>query len=138
MKKFISILTILSIVMSFCFQTVSAAIIGDAVADTDVVLSSVLTDSLRERLSQIADDDIIPVTIELKDNIDLKGVEQKAVARAKISSNEMAALNANTVSLTDAENESVQLNALRIYDRISKERNSVLLDYYSAKNNDVV
>ena len=73
-----------------------------------------------------------------RSNIDLKGVEQKAVARAKISSNEMAALNANTVSLTDAENESVQLNALRIYDRISKERNSVLLDYYSAKNNEFI
>lgn len=58
MKRFISVLAILSLVMSFCVQTVSAAMIGDT-ARTRGDLYSVLDDTLCERLEEAADDDVI-------------------------------------------------------------------------------
>lgn len=120
--------------MALCFQTASAAIIDNAANLYDTVSSSVLTGPLRDRLDQADDGDIIRVTIELKDDIDLDNVEQKAISRAKISSSEMAVLNAKTFSLSDSENEMHQLTALKTYDRVSKERNCVLKEYYKVKN----
>ncbi len=61
MKRFISILVIFSLAMSFCVQTASAAMIGDA-EESGSVLSSVMDEALRERLTQAADEDIIHVT----------------------------------------------------------------------------
>lgn len=114
MKRFISILVALSLAMLLCVQTASAATIGDA-AESSSVLSSVMGKALCERLAQADDDDIIQVTIELRDNIDLNDVEFKAVSRAKISLTE-------TLSLTDAENESVQLTAQALSMKLSKFR----------------
>lgn len=133
MKRFISILAILSLMMSFCVQTASSAMIGDT-AQTKANLASVLDDSLRERLAQAAEDDVIRVTVELMDGIDLDNVELKAISRAKISTAEKASLNVEVLSLTDAENRSIQSAALKVYDKISKERNAILEEYYSAKN----
>ena len=138
MKRFISFLVILSIFMSFCVQNASAIVIDDVVKDVSVVLSSVITDPLQERLAQVTDNDIIQVTIELKDNIDLDSVEQSAVAYAEISSAEMAVLSAETRSLTEAENESLQLTALKTYDRVSEERKSILKEYYKVENEEFV
>lgn len=138
MKRFVSIMIVITLVISFCVQTASTAIIGDVAREDSIVLSSVLTDSLRERLAQAADDDIIRVTIELMDDIDLDDVERKAVSHAEISLAEMAVLNAETYSLTDAENESLQLKALKIYDRISNERISILKEYYKVKNEEFI
>lgn len=137
MKRLISISLVLSLVMSFCVQTASAATIGDA-AENGSLLSSIMNEALCERLTQAADEDIMQVTIELKDNINLNDVELKAVSRAKISSTEMAVLSTDTLSLTDMENESVQLAALKVYDRISQERNSILKEYYKVKNEDFI
>lgn len=64
----------------------------------------------------------------------MNDVELRAVLRAGVSSTEMAILGAETFSLSDVENESVQLAALEVYDRISKERNTLLEEYYSIKN----
>ncbi|MDE7230884.1 MAG: hypothetical protein K2N56_10430 [Oscillospiraceae bacterium] len=58
MKRLISIPVIFSLVMSFCVQTASAAVIGDT-ARTREDLYSVLDDPLRERLKEAADDDVI-------------------------------------------------------------------------------
>lgn len=137
MKRFISILVIFSLAMSFCVQTASAAMVGEA-EESGSVLSSVVDEALRERLTQAADEDIIHVTIELKDNVDLNDVELRAVLRAGVSSTEMAIIGAETFSLSDEENESVQLAALEIYDRISRERNSVLKEYYKFKNENFI
>lgn len=133
MKRFIYILAILSLVMSFCVQTASSAMIGDT-AQTKVDLVSVLDNPLREHLAQAAEDDVIRVTIELMDDIDLDNVELKAISRAEISMAEKAYLNAEALSLTDTENRSIQSAALKVYDKISKERNAILEEYYSAKN----
>ena len=137
MKKFISILAIFSIAMSFCFQTVSAAIVSGVMTETNVV-SSVLTVSLSEYLARATDDDVVQVTIELKDDIDLNDVEEKAISRANISSTEMAALNVNTFSLGEEDNESLQLVTLKVFDRVSRERNSILKNHYSTKNENFI
>lgn len=137
MKKFISILAIFSIAMSFCFQTASAAIVSGVMTETNVV-SSVLTVSLSEYLARATDDDVVQVTIELKDDIDLNDVEEKAISRANISSTEMAALNVNTFSLGEEDNESLQLVTLKVFDRVSRERNSILKNHYSTKNENFI
>lgn len=137
MKRFISILVIFSLAMSFCVQTAGAAMIGDT-AQTRPDLASVFSDSLRERLAQAGDDDVIRVTIELTDDIDLDNIEMKAFSRAKISATEKASLVADVHSLTEAENKSVQLEALNVQDRISKNRNALLEEFYTAKNNEFI
>lgn len=80
MKRFISILAILSLMMSFFVQTASSAMIGNTM-QIKANLASVLDDSLRERLAQAAEDDVIRVTVELMDGIDLDNVELKAISR---------------------------------------------------------
>lgn len=78
---------------------------------------------------------MIQVTIELKDNIDLENVELKAISRARISAAEKASLEkSQMLSLTDAENEAVQLAALKVRDKISEERYALLEEHYDAKN----
>ncbi|MDE7230886.1 MAG: hypothetical protein K2N56_10440 [Oscillospiraceae bacterium] len=133
MRTLISILAILSFALLFCFQTASAAVIGD-MARTREDLYSVLDDTLHEHLEEAADDDVIRVTIELMDGIDLDRVELNAISRANISAAEEASLNVAAFSSDKAESESVQLAALEVYDRISKERNTLLKEYYSVKN----
>ncbi len=134
MKKLISGLAAVVMAMAVCVQTASAAMIGDT-SSSKVDYLSVMNVPLREHLAQAADDDLIQVTIELKDNIDLENVELKAISRARISAAEKASLEkSQMLSLTDAENEAVQLAALKVRDKISEERYALLEEHYNAKN----
>lgn len=134
MKKLISGLAAVVMAMAVCVQTASAAMIGDT-SSSKVDYLSVMNVPLREHLAQAADDDLIQVTIELKDNIDLENVELKAISRARISAAEKASLEkSQMLSLTDAENEAVQLAALKVRDKISEERYALLEEHYDAKN----
>ena len=94
-----------------------------------------ITDDLKKVLSTAQDDEPISVTIELKDNIDLKQIEEQAMKNAGITSEELTAAEANGYALDDEANISYQQEIGKLYDRISIEKTKLLNEYYMKLNN---
>lgn len=136
MKKFKSITLAVIIAVSFLATSTHASdVIADAPAEKDsFASSSVITDALRERLDGAAEDERIPVTIELVDDIDLENVEQQAFSRAKLSEAQIEIINTDTSLFSEEANEIHQQAVMDVHEEISIERNAILKEHYTEKN----
>ena len=94
-----------------------------------------ITDDLKRKLRVAENDELISVTIELKDSIDLKQIEEQAMKNAGITSEELAAAEAGGYALDDEANISYQQEIGKLYDRISTEKIKLLNEYYMKLNN---
>lgn len=136
MKKFKSITLAVLLSVSFLATSTHASDINaDVPAEKDsFASSSVITDALRDRLDGAADDERIPVTIELIDDIDLENVERQAISRAKLSKTQLEIINTDTSSFSEEVNEVHQQAVMDVREEISFERNAILKEHYTEKN----
>lgn len=136
MKKIKSIAVAIMLVISlFITSTQAADIVVDLTDSKDsAAAAATITDALRDRLATVDKDERIPVTIELTDNIDLEKVEQRALARAQLSSAELAIMNVDTSTFSEEVNEAHQKMMLELNDEIAVQRHEILEEHYTNKN----
>jgi hypothetical protein len=101
-------------------------------------LQSKISDKLSKMLEASGGDELIPVSIELLDSLNNDNIEQLAYQRANIAEEELIKLEESTPNLSDTENSEFQQDLLKKYDRVSEERNKILIDYYLKNNNDFI
>lgn len=136
MKKIKSITVAVMLVVSlFITSTQAADIAADFTASKDsAAAAATISDALRKRLDETDDNEQIPVTIELADDLDMEKVERRAQARAQLSSAELAIMNVDTTTFSEEVNEAHQEMILELHDKIAVEKNAILEEYYSNKN----
>jgi|SRR5690554_1732781 hypothetical protein len=130
----------LLLALSLCISPAYAAgiAVDGTISDGNIISVSVISDTLREYLTVAEENELIPVTIQLKDNIDLEEVEQLAITRAELSSDELAIMSVETSALSEEENEIQQIAAMAVQDKIAVERNTILKEHYNNKNSEFV
>lgn len=136
MKKIKSLTVAIMLVISlFITSTQASDMAVDLTASKDsAAAAATISDALRERLIEADEDERIPVTIELTDNIDLEKVEQRALARAQLSSAELAIMNVDTSTFSEEVNEAHQKMMLELYDEIAVQKHTILKEHYTNKN----
>lgn len=136
MKKFRLVSIALFLILSLCISPAYAVgITFDNLNNSENIINiSVISDSLSEYMNVADENELIPVTIQLNDNIDLQEVERFAITRAEISTKEMAIMSAETYAFSEVENETHQMAVMNVQDRIAVERNTILKEYYNKKN----
>lgn len=139
-KLAVALFMIASLIVLQAIPSISAVSITPENASDDSSASpiSIISKALEEHMAKAAPDDLIPVTIELKDNIDLDFVEQQSIKQANISDDEHAILTADTSDMDEKEVQEHQLAALAIRNRIYSERNAILKEYYTNKNHEFI
>ena len=95
-----------------------------------------ITDELKKELRTAGDDELIRVSIELKDYIDLNSIEEQAMKNAGVTKEELDSMEAHGYELDDNENITYQQKIGELYDKISIEKIKLLNEYYSKLNND--
>lgn len=137
MKKIKSITFAVILVISFLSAPVQAAGVaaGGPAAKDSAAAAATISDALRERMAEAGEDERIPVTIELADDMDLENLEQRAVARARISSAELAIMNVDTSGFSEEVNEAHQKLMLELQDEITAERHAIVKEHYTDKIN---
>ncbi|MCM1307329.1 MAG: S8 family serine peptidase [Butyrivibrio sp.] len=136
MKKIKSLTIAIMLVISLFITSTQAAdmIAVDLTASKDsAAAAATISDALRERLVEAEEDERIPVTIELTDNIDLEKVDQRALARAQLSSAELAIMNVDTSTFSEEINEAHQKMMLELHDEIAVQKQAILKEHYSNK-----
>ena len=106
---------------------------GPIISD-DIVSYSTISNALKEELKNAGEDDLIPVAIELKDDIDYEEVDRLALNRAELSTEEATLMSADISGLSDNEYEvqwQRQMDSLR---KVSRERIDILVDHYTDMN----
>lgn len=136
MRKMKSLILVIMLVMSLLVTSTQAAdIAADLTASKDsAAAAATISDTLHKRLDETDDNERIPVTIELTDNVDLENVEQRALARAQISPAELAIMNVDTSTFSEEVNEAHQKMILELHDEITAEKHAILKDHYTNKN----
>ena len=135
MKKIKSTVIAAILIVSLCVPVRAAGISIDVpVSEGNIDVSAVMSDRLNNYLEKADEDELISVTIELTDNIDMEKVESLAVSRADISTAGMAIMNMDTSSFSEEVNEAHQEVMTELRDKISAERNEILKEHYSGKN----
>lgn len=135
MKKIKSAVIAVMLIVSLCVPVRAAGIFADVpVSGGNIDVSAVISDRLNNCLEKADEDELISVTIELADNIDMEKVERLAVSRADISTAGMAIMNMDTSSFSEEVNEAHQEVMTELRDKISAERNEILKEHYSGKN----
>lgn len=144
MRK-IKLITIAAGIAAFIFATsvqetgiaytpsVKEDITDESAVKENTAVESAITDTLRDYMAKAAQDEKIPVTIELTDSIDLEKVEQRALARANLSAEEKSIMNVDTSLFSEVANEAHQKLVSDISDEISAERNGLLKEHYRDK-----
>ena len=94
-----------------------------------------ITDELKKELRTAGDDELIRVSIELKDYIDLNSIEEQAMKNAGVTKEELDSMEAHGYELDDNENITYQQKIGELYDKISIEKTKLLNEYYSKLNN---
>ncbi len=132
-KNTIVILVIISILsLNISVSGITMAEIAEDVAE---LTKPVISKALKEKLATAKVTDLIPVTIQLKDDIDMGDVEAQAFKNAKVSMEEIELLNVDTTAFSEEKDERHQNETIKIIDRIKRERTEILKEYYSKKNN---
>lgn len=104
-----------------------------AIEASPVELNSVISSSLAAYMETANDGELIPVTIELKDNINLNEVENLAVSRAYVTMSQISNLEAPTCAMPGEENTSQQQAAL-VAENVFSERIKILENHYQDLN----
>ena len=94
----------------------------------------VITDELAKYMDEASDDELIPVTVELKSDLDLEEVNKIASMRANISMEEISAISNYSLTLNDEEKSEYQQVLMECYDRISLEENNIVKEYFQKLN----
>ncbi|MBR1385024.1 MAG: hypothetical protein IJ555_14635 [Ruminococcus sp.] len=94
-----------------------------------------ITDELKKELRTAGDDELIRVSIELKDYIDLNSIEEQAMKNAGVTKEELDSKEAHGCELDDNENITYQQKIGELYNKISIEKTKLLNEYYSKLNN---
>lgn len=136
MKKFESIIVTVILIISLSITSTQAANIAiDLTASKDsAAAKATISDELKKHLAEAGKDERISVTIELADDIDLEKVEQRALARAQLSSAELAIMNVDTSTFSEEVNEAHQKIMLKLNDEIAVQRHEILEEHYTNKN----
>ena len=91
--------------------------------------------NLVDKLAEATDDELLPVVIRIRDNVDLATVEELAMERAGVSAEDLLFYENQTRILSDAENLVFQRDVVMpAYDRIRHERVTILGEYYQQLN----
>ena len=100
--------------------------------NADNILSDMptITDGLSKEMKAAGDSEMIPVAIELKDDLDLTKLEEQAARNAGVTNDELTALESESISADPDRQQELKA----VYDRISQERIKLLNHYYSEKN----
>ncbi|MCM1308978.1 MAG: S8/S53 family peptidase [Butyrivibrio sp.] len=133
MRKFKSmvIAAMLTAVLLFVLTQASADVGGGAASEEETTVSGIIEDKLRDYLTRAAEDELISVTIELVDHVDLDEVERIAASRAGVSD----MLEVVNGYLHGGEiDDSAQEIMAEFYDLIAEEKKKVLEEYYKSEN----
>lgn len=106
---------------------------GPIISD-DIVSYSTISNALKEELKNAGEDDLIPVAIELKDDIDLEEVDRLALSRAELSTEEVTLMTADISGLSEEEQEIQRQKQIDIMREVSRERIDILVDHYTDMN----
>lgn len=106
---------------------------GPIISD-DIVSYSTISNALKEELKNAGEDDLIPVAIELKDDIDLEEVDRLALSRAELSTEEVTLMTADISGLSKEEQEVQRQKQIDIMREVSRERIDILVDHYTDMN----
>lgn len=136
MKRFNSIILSLVLIYSLCIYPIYALdnTVDELITIENMSSEIIISDALSNYLKNVDKDELVPVTIELYDDIDLQQVEKLAIEKANLTTSEMNILNEETSTLCDSENEAHQIKAAEIQNRITVERNLILKDHFETKN----
>lgn len=109
-------------------------ITDNPIISDDIVGYSIISDSLREELKDAKDDELIPVAIQFKDDINLEEVEKLALSRAELTEDETMLMNSDISGFSEEEQDVLwnkQMDSLR---KVSRARIDILVDHYGSKN----
>ena len=109
-------------------------ITDNPIISDDIVGYSIISDSLREELKDAKEDELIPVAIQFKDDINLEEVEKLAVSRAELTEDETMLMNSDISDFSEEEQDVLwnkQMDSLR---KVSRARIDILVEHYDSKN----
>ncbi len=143
MKKFrltVALLLIVSLTLPLVSSPASAEPVsfGKIVGTPEESITSVISSKLQKYMSAADENELIPVTIQIRDSIDLNAVEQKALTHANVSKEQLEMLSTDTFGLSEKENEAHQRALLEVQDKISSAKNAILKEYYLEKNGNFI
>ncbi len=127
-----AVVLIISIIL--CSTSASGVTLEQIVEDAEIFFESPISPELKEHLKDAAEDDLIPVAIELKNTADLEKANAEAIQRADVYASEVDMMRMETESLTDEENRVNQSAVLESTDRIRAEKTEVLKEHYTQYN----
>ena len=134
----LTIMTVILIITVGIVPVYANLITEDSIISDDIVSYSTISHSLREELKNAGEDELIQVTIELKTEFNLDEVEELAVSRAGLSTEEstlMSVMSANTMQEEDEATWTANMKVLR---KVSKEKTAILKEYHVSANNEFI
>lgn len=126
---------ILSISIIFISITAYATEENISVLRNETDTNDTITETLKQIMQKSSSNEVIPVTVELKDTIELEQIESLAMINANVTLEQISTMEETSMELDEFENEYFQKEIKKLYDKISFERNILLEDHYSNLNN---
>ncbi len=123
-----------TIAVVLCSTSVSGVTTAQVGSDLGMNIKPAISQELKEKLKVADEDDLLPVTIQLKDSIDMNQVTTQAVEKANITMSEVDLMKIDTQTMTDEINERHQDSVMKITDRIRKEKVGILREFYINNN----
>lgn len=109
-------------------------------ADSKVTLVTQceISDELAEYLAGASDDEVIPVVIRIRDDVNLSEVDSLAMERAGVTEAQLESYEAQSYALSSTTEEIITQQTMirETNDRIRKERIAILREHYQQLTND--
>jgi len=111
----------------------STSMTVEAVAESEIKVNDVITDRLKECLSE-SKGQTVPVTVQIKDNIDLEAIEQEAMKKVGLTTEELEQMDEYALTLSEDENKQYQQEISKVYEKIREEKKCLVKEYYEDLN----
>lgn len=111
-------------------------VVWGSVENANVVIgiNEVITPKLWEIIEKATDEELIPVTIELRDNMDEAEIEKTALEKSNLTMDKIQEIESAPSLLSDEENIEFQKENSKIYDNYKKEIIIAVKEHNSSKN----
>ncbi len=134
----LTIMTVILIITVSIAPVYANLITEDSIISDDIVSYSTISHSLREELKNAGEDELIQVTIELNTDFNLEEVEELAVSRANLSTEEISLMRAMSADAKQEEDETTWAANMKVLRKISKEKTAILEEYHVSANNEFI
>lgn len=99
-----------------------------------VGIEEVISPELFEHMETADDNELIPVTIELRDKMDDEAVEEIAIEKSNLTQEKLDMIESGPAKLTDEENIKFQKEYSEIYNEYKKERINAVKEHHTGEN----